>query len=342
MAACSDAQPRVCQPARLRAAGLPALRALTSLTLEHGAALAPLDLRPLSVLQRLEVLRVAGAATGLHSLPPLRQLEVNPCSPDELQALGTQTCLEWLGLAHDPSPLNCPGAVAYSPADFVGLCSLPGLQCLSCYDLHLDLLDGGRRLTCCSTLCHLHVKFQWCGCCDTNLDASGLAGLTQLSRLSLSWADEGILESLDSALLSSHDRLTLDPPLPFATACLNGHADWPRLDVCRLDLVFEETQAWHDAVEVIKHVSLAYQHWAGGPDILDISAWPGGSATLQEQCALHRLLRRLRRHRVELHSAAATVLGADQAVTNLTLYGELSGSDTSSGETGNDSDAQSD
>ena len=323
---------------------VPALRALTSLTLEQTTTSAPRDLRPLSVLHRLQELYVEGAATGLAALPALLRLEISPGSPEDLQALGRQSGLTWLRLAHDLGHEHSDDA-PYRSHDFDGVLRLPNLAALCVETLHLGLLGNGEVLAACTALRNLQVGFWLCECGAAAEDAGGLAALTQLTRLGLGQANADVLETLDLTRLSRLQSLALDMAVEFGQLCMCGDCDRPRFRVPCLELGLRY-YSWSIAVVILEDVYDAWKHWrdeGGSFDSLCVFAWPELPAPADDERAVCSIYRRFQRKGVRITSAAASVPGVQQPVQSFGLPGNSVSSESDSvSRSSSDSDGCSD
>ena len=205
------------QAAALQRTAMPAateLPQLRSLQLALDASHEPLDLQPLSALQRLQELQVAGGQTANAAhLPVLRSLVIDPDWAG-LRSVLRQSLLTSLTLHVD-------GGSCYNPSGAAcqGVVSLPQLQSLTLFSMHLSGMGGAQALAPCTSLTHLALGFGGgCDCCDPSedLDTCGLGPLTQLREVCLRYMGHEVeLDALQLGSLPALQRLVLLAPQPF-------------------------------------------------------------------------------------------------------------------------------
>ena len=189
-------------------------------------AQATVDLQPLSALRRLSSLGLLGlAATGVHRLPAVSSLYINPATGTNLCALGAHTQLRDLRLHMDGS-CSRTAAGYLRPAAFRALGALSRLRSLSLWSEHLICMGGAAGLPGLQALEHLQIDFGTCTCRinepgrDEDLVHCSLAALTQLRSVGCSCTDTladlssgaAELQALQTHQLPRLDRLSLISP----------------------------------------------------------------------------------------------------------------------------------
>ena len=260
---------------------LPQLGTLTALRSLHLPSLeyAVVNLQPLSSLRRLEDLHVASPASGVSSLPLLTRLQLNPCTAEDLQALGLQTRLEWLALEHYGCPNSTP---QLSREHFKGVRSLSNLSHLELWAQHLAQLGGVTSLAACSSLQHVSLYLLECSCRDLGEDtgACSLASLTHLTSLLLGGAQcPTDFDRMGIDQLRSLQTLQLE--FPWLDSGLVANSPHLRHVPC-LELQFIQ-QDWNDVCQVITELNAVHlqrqdQGGANQLTVLRLSGWPSGPA----------------------------------------------------------------
>ena len=342
---CSVTHARLDVSAAPRLASFSHLRSLQLLTEDHAGVL--VDLQPLSSLQQLDVLDVAPPATGVQALPPVRRLQINPGTAQDLRDLGQHTQLVFLAVAHSNNEDGeCQNPQAYQPEDFAGICSLPLLEELDMYLYHLPMVGNGTSLVTCPSLRDLDLGCFSCSCIDPEVNLAELAVLTQLTALCLSFATAWELDSLVLDSMPALRVLQLQWPEPFVAETEEMGCELPHFCVPCLWVTFIASERWSAVQQALADILAAHKHWlrrgAASFTLLSVEEWPTPPCPAETEAVIQKLLRKFVRSNVgfEVLSAAAIRAGSPTAVQDfgLTHVDEHSDTDSLDSDSGSDWD----